>query len=252
MATVTEAPAIALQGEHRVVLRGVGWKGYQSLLEMVGDQPIRLTYDRGDVELMSPLPKHERKKCLLGQLVRILAREFHIAVMPMGSTTWSREEMDKGLEADESFYLGDLERVRDPDHVDLDVDPPPDLAIEIEITRSALDRVGIYGALRVPELWRFNGRTLRVLLRQEDGSYRESPSSGVFPRVPMDEVARFAAQDGIRDENAYLDHFTAWVRTTLLLGAQEQSGENQRRDPDGSPVPEVGARNSPSGDSGTG
>jgi Uma2 family endonuclease len=202
--------------EHRIVLRGVGWGGYQTLIDLVGDQPVRLTYDRGDLELMSPQPKHERKKSLLGQFVRILARELHIPVMPMGSTTWSREDLDKGLEADESFYLGDLERIRDPDNIDLDIDPPPDLAIEIEITRSTLDRIGIYGALRVPELWRFNGRALRVLLRQEDGSYQESPSSAAFPGVPMNDVAQFAIREGIRDENAFLDEFTAWVRSDLL------------------------------------
>ena len=134
MATVGEKPTKPLDGEHRVVLRGVGWEGYQSILRMVDDQPVRMTYDRGDVELMSPSPKHERKKSLLGQFVRILAREFRIAMMPMGSTTWSREDLDKGLEADESFYLGDLERLKDPDNIDLDADPPPDLAIEIEIT----------------------------------------------------------------------------------------------------------------------
>ena len=126
---------------------------------------------------MSPLPKHERKKSLLGQFVRILAREFRIPVMPTGSATWNREDLDKGLEADESFYLGDLNRVADPDNIDLEIDPTPDLAIEIELTRSALDRIGIYGALRVPELWRFNGRTLRVLLLQEDGTYQESKTS---------------------------------------------------------------------------
>jgi hypothetical protein len=139
----------------------------------------------------------------------------------MGSTTWSREDEDKGLEADESFYLGDLERVRDPDHVDLDVDPPPDLAIEI--TRSALDRIGIYGALRVPELWRFNGQALRVLLRQEDGSYRESPSSAAFPDVPMGEIARFASMEGSRDENAHVDQFAAWVQKNLLPRIQGRS-----------------------------
>jgi Uma2 family endonuclease len=179
---------------------------------MIGDQPIRVTYDRGDVELMSPLPKHERKKSLLGQFVRILARELRIPILPMGSTTWSREDLDKGLEADESFYLGDLERIRDPDHVDLDVDPPPDLAIEIEITRSALDRIGIYGSLGVPELWRFDGQSLRVLIRQEDGSYRENPGSVVLPGVPMDKVARFAASDASKDENANVDQICAWVR----------------------------------------
>src|SRR5262249_16354594 len=215
-AATDEAPAIPPVVEHRIVIRGVGWEGYQSLLKIVGDRPLRLTYDRGDVELVSPLPKHERKKSLLGQFVRILARELHIPVMPMGSTTFSREDVDRGLEADESFYLGDLERVRDPDHINLDVDPPPDLAIEIEITRSALDRMGIYGALGVPELWRLHGETLRVMLRQEDGSYRQSEKSAAFPDVPMDELARFATGEVSRDENAWVDRFWAWVREDLL------------------------------------
>jgi Uma2 family endonuclease len=225
MATATETPSTRLDRENRVVLRGVGWDGYQSILKVVGDQPLRVTYDRGDVELMSPLPKHERKKSLLGQFVRILARAFGIPLMPMGSTTWSREDVDKGLEADESFYVGDLERVRDPDNVDLDVDPPPQLAIEIEITRSALDRIGVYSALRVPEVWRFDGRTLRVLLRQDDGSYRESPVSAAFPGVPMDEISRFAAAEGIRDENAYLDRFSAWVNEDLMPRIRSRGGD---------------------------
>jgi Uma2 family endonuclease len=216
MANASETLTKPSDAEHRVVIRRVGWDGYQSLQRMVGDQPVRLTYDRGDVELMSPLLKHERRKSLLGQFVRILARELHIPVMPTGSTTWSSEDLDKGLEADESFYLGDLERIADPDDVDLAIDPPPDLAIEIEITHSALDRIGIFGALRVPELWRFNGKTLRVLLIQEDGSYYDSPASAVFPDVPMDEIARFATKEGIRDENAYLDECSAWVREIVL------------------------------------
>ena len=137
-------------------------------------------------------------------------------MMPMGSTTWNREDLDKGLEADESFYLGDLARIADPDNVDLAIDPPPDLAIEIEITRSILNRIGIYGALGVPELWRFNGITLRVLLRQDDGPYLQSSASAAFPDVPMDAIAQFAAREGIRDENAYLDEFTAWVREIVL------------------------------------
>jgi len=215
MATVTTTP-VSIQGEHRIVIRGVGWQGYQSLLKMVGDQPVRLTYDRGDVELMSPLPTHERKKSCLGRAVRILTEELLMPVMPMGSTTWGREDLDKGLEADESFYLGDLERVRDPDNIDLEVDPPPDLAIEIEITRSALNRLGIYGALGVPEIWRFNGRTLTVLLRQDDGSYRKNAVSEAFPNVPMGEIERFATMEGFRDENEWARQFREWVRVEVL------------------------------------
>jgi len=215
MATVSATPVLT-QGEQRVVIRGVGWRGYRELLEMIGDQAVRLTYDRGDVELMSPLLKHERRKSRLGQFVRVLARELRIPVLAAGSTTWAREDLDRGLEADESFYLGDLERVRDPDNVDLEVDPPPDLAIEIEISRSALNRLGVYGALGVPEIWRFDGRTLSVLLRQDDGTYRQSSASAAFPGVPMAEVERFATMDGIRDENACVDLFWSWVRDDLL------------------------------------
>ena len=100
MSTASEILTKPSEGERRIVLRRVGWDGYQSLLKLVRDQPVRLTYDRGDVELMSPLLKHERKNSLLGQFVRILARELQIPVMPTGSTTWSREDLDKGLEAD--------------------------------------------------------------------------------------------------------------------------------------------------------
>jgi Uma2 family endonuclease len=215
MVTANKTPTKSIDGEQRFMLRRVGWKGCQSLMEMIGARPVRLTYDRGDVELMSPLPKHERKKSLLGQFVRILAREFRIPVMPTGSTTWNREDLDKGLEADESFYLGDLGRVGDSDNVDLEFDPPPDLAIEIELTRSALDRIGIYGALRVPELWRFDGRTLRVLLLHQDGTYQESKASAAFPEVAIDEIVLFATRDGVRDENALLDDFSAWVQSPV-------------------------------------
>jgi Uma2 family endonuclease len=199
-----------------MVLRHVGWGGYQSLLRMIGDQPIRVTYDRGDAELISPLLKHERKTSLLGQFVRILARELKIPVMPTGSCTWSREDLDRGLEADESFYFGALERVADADRVDLTVDPPPDLAIEIEITQSALGRMGIYGALGVPEVWRYDGSTLRVMIRHPDGTYRASERSLAFPSVPMDQLAEFACREQARDENAILEEFAQWVRSEVV------------------------------------
>jgi Uma2 family endonuclease len=103
MATATEISAEPLQGERRFLLRGLGWKGYRSLLALLDDPALRLTYIGGDVELMSPLPRHERKKSLFGQIVRILAAELGVPVMPVGSTTLSREDVDRGLEPDEGF-----------------------------------------------------------------------------------------------------------------------------------------------------
>jgi Uma2 family endonuclease len=217
MATVTEKrPQTTAIGEQRILIRDVGWNGYQSLLKLIGNQRVRVTYDRGDVELMSPLPKHERSKVILAQFVRILVRELKIPMIAMASTTWNREDLDRGLEADESFYLGNLERIPDPDNANLDVDPPPDLAIEVEITRGVLNRLGIYGAMGVPEIWRFDGREIQVLLRQTDGTYARSDDSLAFPGVPIQEIARFANTKEIHDETAAVDRFWDWVRQDLL------------------------------------
>jgi Uma2 family endonuclease len=224
MSTLASPSPASADVEGRVVLRGVGWDGYVSLLKILGEQPIRVTYDRGDVEIKSPTARHERRKSRLGQFVRVLARELGIPLMPMGSTTWNRQDVDKGLEADESFYLGDLSRILDPDHVDLAIDPPPDLAIEVEVTRSALERIGIFAALGVPEVWRFDGRNLRVLLRQPDGSYRQSETSAAFPNVPMSAPAEFAKKEGIRDENALSDEFVAWVRSEVVKSSDGPAG----------------------------
>jgi Uma2 family endonuclease len=226
MATVVETAAVPAVGEGRVLIRGVGWQGYQALLGLVGNQPVRLTYDRGDVELMSPLFKHERNRSLLAQMVEILTEELGIPRMSAGATTLKREDLDRGLEADASFYLGDLSRLSDTDDLDLAMDPPPDLAIEIEITRSVLNRLGVYGALGVPEIWRFDGRNLRILDRQPDGSYREIPRSEALPWISIEEMTRFVQLEETRDETLWARKFRAWVREVVLprLGQADEEG----------------------------
>jgi Uma2 family endonuclease len=218
----TEVPAAP--GELRFVLPGIGWEGYEKLLEILGDRPIRVTYDRGNVELMLPLFEHEEGSSLLAQMIVVLTDELGIPRKSARSTTLRLEALDRGLKADESYYLHDLGRLHDRKRIDLTVDPPPDLAIEIEITRSVLDRLGIYGALGVPEIWRFNGRELRVLLRQEDGRYRESERSLAFPTIPMAELARFLIEEDSRDETPWNRRFRAWVREVVVPRHRDRAG----------------------------
>lgn len=199
MATVATDTYLA-QGENRVVIRGVGWQGYQNLLSLVGNQPVRLTYDRGDVELMSPLFRHERNKSRLGPMVVILTEELDIPMICVGSTTLKREDLDCGLEADESFYLRSHSLIRDVAHLDMSADPPPDLAVEIEISRSALNRLAIYDALGVPEIWRFDGKILKVLVRQADGTYRESAEGEAMPWISIEEIRQFVVEEDHRDD----------------------------------------------------
>lgn len=219
MATVASDTRL-VQSENRVIIRGVGWRGYQSLLGLVGNQQIRLTYDRGDVELMSPLSRHERSKSRLGRMVEILTEELDIPIICVGSTTLNREDLDRGLEADESFYLKSFSLIGDVDHLDMNADPPPDLAIEIEITRPVLNRLGIYGALGVPEIWRFDGKNLKVLIRQEDGTYRDNADSEALPWISIEEIQRFVVEDAYREDTTWAKAFRRWVRETIVPRAR--------------------------------
>ncbi|MBV8556152.1 MAG: Uma2 family endonuclease [Planctomycetaceae bacterium] len=213
MATATTSKA----GAHgqRFVLYDIGWEGYQTLLRVVGERPVRVTYDRGNVELMTTSPIHEIYKHLLGRMVDTIGEELDIPMFGQGSTTINREDVDRGLEPDECYYIANAGRVADRSQLNLETDPPPDLAIEIEITRNVLDRLGIYAALGVPEVWRFDGEALRVLLLGADGTYSPSESSAAFPFLPMKEMTRFLREYDRNNDTRWGREFRTWVRNEI-------------------------------------
>ncbi len=216
MATLTESTTFPLACESRFVLYGVGWAGYQALLKIVGDHGPRLTYTRGNLELMSPLFPHEGSSKRLGRMVETIAEELEIPIRPVRSMTLSREDLDRGLEPDESYYIVNVGRIGNRIEFNFEVDPPPDLAIEVEITSGILDKLEIYAKLGVPELWRFDGEILTVLLLQANGVYDLSPRSFAFPFLPMDVVAQFLLDPEISDESRWIRTFRRWVRDVLL------------------------------------
>lgn len=150
---------------NQVVLRGVSWTTYQALSRDLEAEPgKRLTYDQGTLEIMVPLPSHEGYKKLTGRLVEVTTEEMETEIRSLGSTTWSREDLRKGLEADQCYYIQNELAVRGKSEIDLAIDPPPDLAIEIDITSSSVDRLGIYAVLGVPEVWRYDGESLTIIV----------------------------------------------------------------------------------------
>jgi Uma2 family endonuclease len=165
---------------------------------------------------MSPLMPHEGFSKRLGWIVETVAEELEIPIRPVRSLTLNRQDLDRGLEPDESFYIANVGRIGSRMDLDLEVDPPPDLAIEVEITSSILDKLEIYAQLGVPELWRFDGEVLTVSLLQADGSYALFPRSAEFPFLPMDEVSRFLLDPDLSDEGRWKRTFRRWVRETLL------------------------------------
>lgn len=217
MATATTVPAKSSIGEDRFLIPHVDWDGYEALLKIVGNRKsIRATYDRGTVELMSPLFSHDRFGNLFGRMIEAITEELDIPIAAAGSTTLRRKTLDRGLEADESYYVTNVHRVPNSDRIDLDVDPPPDLAVEVEITNSILKRLDIYAALGVPEIWRFDGEALTVLCLGEDGQYAASKTSRAFPFLPLDEVERFLRAHVPGQDTRWAKGFRAWVRAVLL------------------------------------
>jgi len=202
--------------EQRFLLDEVTWGEYEAMLRVVGDRPIRVTYDRGSLELMSPSVLHEEFGHLFGLAIQALAEELGFPCRGLKSATWRREIVGRGIEADECFYLANLDRVLGMRALDLDRDPPPDLAIEIEISRSILDRLGVYAALGIPEVWTFDGEAIRVRELQRDATYAERERSPALPFMPLEVLATFIREGEGGDHSAWGRRFRAWVRENLV------------------------------------
>jgi Uma2 family endonuclease len=165
----------------------------------------------------------ERCKKLLGRLIEVVTEELNIPIQSAGSTTFEREDLECGLEADDWYYIRNEPLIRAKRAVDLAIDPPPDLAVEIDISRSSLNRMGIYAAIGVPEVWRFDGVTLRVYHLTADGDYVEADHSQHFPFVPLGELANFLHQRTQMDETSLVRSFRQWVREQISRGWKASS-----------------------------
>lgn len=205
-------PLITAPPCSQVVLEGVSWTTYQALIHDLESEPgKRLTYDQGTLEIMAPLALHERYKRVLGRLVEVITEEKGIEIASLGSTTWSRADLHKGLEADECYYIGHEKAVRGKPEIDLTTDPPPDLAIEVDITSSSLNRLEIYAALGVPEVWRYDGTILRIY-RLVEGEYHSESASTAIPQLRCEDILRFVEASQAMGETSLIRRFRDWIR----------------------------------------
>lgn len=214
MATTVQTPK-QIDGGQTFLLDHVSWEQYEAIGEALAERPgLYMTYDRGRLEFMTTSQLHEWLKTSVGNFITFLCYELDIPVCSGGSFTMKRKDRKRGLEPDECYWIQHESDVRGRFELDWTRDPAPDLAVEIEVTTSSLDRQSIYGALGVVELWRFdeNGRLLAVLLLQENGRYKKSNTSKAFPFLPVERLSEFLKFDDPRDETARLRDFVAWLR----------------------------------------
>jgi Uma2 family endonuclease len=204
--------ATMIQSPDRVLLQDVSWRTYQSLIKDFEQQPaLRLTYDRGLLEIRMPLDPHETYKKLLGRLIEALTEELGIEIRSLGSRTCDREDLERGLEPDQCYYIQNEQAVWDKVQIDLSVDPPPDLAIEIDITNSSMKRLSIYAALGIPEVWRYDGQSLKMYCL-DNRDYQLCQFSIAFPLLSPADVERFLVLKQTTKENALIRQFRNWVR----------------------------------------
>jgi Uma2 family endonuclease len=203
-----------------LLLSNVDWRTYSRLLQLFAERPgIRLTYDRGELEIMSPLLEHDEDADFLGVLVRALTSELNLPIRGGGSVTLRQRRKKRGLEPDRCYWIASAPRMVGRRRLDLRVDPPPDLAIEADVTRSSLDRLAIYQSLGVPEVWRLQGNTLTFYSLQADGRYQEVPASRSFPLItPADVLTFLQLARQTADQNVVESQFRAWLRQRQAAG----------------------------------
>jgi Uma2 family endonuclease len=200
-----------------VYATGIPWAVYLRLAELRDDRRpgVKITFDRGRIEIMSPLFRHELPSRRLGLFVVVLAEELGVEVVGARSTTFRRDDVEQGLEPDECFYVAHYRDVLGVNDIDLAIHPPPDLAIEIDATRSSVAKEAIYGPMGVPELWRHDDDVVTIRHLRADRTYQSADRSLAFPLVSSADLTRLLADGRDEGEIAFVRRCRAWARTLV-------------------------------------
>jgi Uma2 family endonuclease len=216
MVTSISLNRIGISAGQRIYLHDVSWAEFEQILLELGEKrATRIAYYAGELEIRMPLPEHERIKVLISNLLVVLLEELDLPWESLGSTTFKNSRMKTGIEPDDCFYLTNCQAIVGKKRLDLDIDPPPDLAIEVDLTSPT--QLSAYEALAIPEIWRYQQGKLAIFVLTE-GHYRESTVSSLFPLLPI--YAGISAM--LERSNEILisesrKEFRQWVRQNLSI-----------------------------------
>lgn len=235
MSTTIEPKApvgATLTGDQCVILDGLNWKGYLTLLRLKGERCYpKIVYLDGTAWLMSPAFPHEMYKKRLGHFLMVVVEELDIPCIPAGATTYRRRKKRGGVEADESFYLEHVPQIQIQirakglkENINLKTDPPPDLVVEVVWTHSAEASIPVYRRLGVPEVWAFDAPNLRILVLGADGRYAESATSRAFPFLTAAEIANWITRPVEDSETDWMKAIRYWARDELVPRVNRPQG----------------------------
>jgi Uma2 family endonuclease len=199
------------ESETRIVLENVSWEVFVALADERRGSVPRMTYDEGVLEMMRPKRKHENISCLLGRMIEAYSEIKGIEILSVASVTVKRSDLKKAYEADESYYVTNIDNVLSKEELDFDVDPPPDLVIEVELTSCAIDKLELFAAMRVREVWRHDGTSVRFY-RLSNGRYEFILESKELPGLSSDLINRFLDQRLQAGETTWIRAFRSEIQ----------------------------------------
>jgi Uma2 family endonuclease len=205
----------ATPAETRVLLENISWQTFKTMLvEMGSERANRISYHQGNIEIMTPQKPHENANRLIEVFVGVLCEEFGLEVDLVGSLTLTRDDLEYGAEPDSGYYIQNELLVRGKENIDLAFDPPPDLVLEVEYSRSKIDKLKLYAAMGIPEFWRYNGTKLRIYMLT-NGQYSETQISPTFAPIQITEIPRFIQESKKIGQMAATRAFRNWVKLAL-------------------------------------
>lgn len=204
-------PEITGKVTGNVVLSNISWQTYQAMLDDMGDRSsVRLVYDRGVLEIKMPSDLHEAINRLLARIVGVLAEELDLSLKEFGSVTLNRSDIKKGAEPDSSFYIQNADLIIG-NKIDISVDPPPDLIIEVDITNSSARSFAVYQQLGIPEIWRYTNGRVRIFQLQ-DGDYLECEFSSIFTVISGKVLEHFLQMSSTENSTRIVRAVRQWLR----------------------------------------
>ena len=205
---ISELPANAV-----VTFDNVSWDEYEELLAQVGEASgLRISYDNGTLQIMTTSPEHERYASFIERLVSTLSLQLRINILFFGSPTIKKRENRKGNEPDCCFYVQTAGAIGNRMHLDFEVDPPPDIAVEVDLHHDSRPKFPIYAGLGLPEIWRFDGIKLTIYLLEDD-NYRESATSAALPMLTSVILSDFLSRLSYDNDLQILLAFDEWLKT---------------------------------------
>jgi Uma2 family endonuclease len=215
MTPVADKQGIATASASSTVLSNISWQTYQALLADMGDRrSVRLNYDLGTLGIRMPSDLHEAINRLLARIVGVLAEELDLPLKEFGSVTLNRDDFKQGAEPDSSFYIQNSDRIQG-NRIDISVDPPPDLVIEIDITNSSARSLIIYQRLGIPEVWCYANGSVKIFQLQ-GCDYRECKFSAIFTMISGDVLDRFLKMSETEDSISIVRAVRSWLQEIKL------------------------------------